>query len=93
LATNPVTEADRAYASGDRRYVVVPICVDGRGETLPGWPLTYTPAHDEAIKNGKRPVTCSDIGVDPGRQIFVRVAKYAEQYNQRMLELSAQGRR
>jgi len=72
LATNPVTEAEQAFAAGDRRYIVVPVCASGGGDVLPGWPLTYSPAHLEAIEKGKKPITCTEIGDDPsGEPSFV----------------------
>jgi hypothetical protein len=32
LSTDPVTEAERAFTSGDRRHIVVPVCGSQPGE-------------------------------------------------------------
>lgn len=86
LARDPVKEAEHAFAKGDRRYIVVPTC-DG-GDVLPGWPLQQSPEALEAVRKGRRPVTCNDMAPDPQRRVFVRVGKYAEAYNRRLLELA-----
>ena len=88
LSRNPVADADLAFAQGDNRYVVVPVC-SGGGTVLPGWPLHESTEAWEAIEKGRRPITCEDIGPDPQLRDFKRVRKYAEQYNRRLLELSA----
>ena len=88
LDKDPVREAERAFAAGDYRHIVVPVCGQASGETLPGWPLSFSPAHLKAIENGKRPITCADLGPDTDRRLFVRITKYAEQYNQTLLRLS-----
>jgi|SRR5665213_2564210 len=85
LRTDPVVEAKKAYERGDHRSIVVPMCLDGTGESLPGWPLAYTPAHLEALESGIRPFTCSDLSSESE---FLRAAKYAERYNQTMLNLA-----
>jgi len=86
LSRDPVKDAERAFAKGDRRHIVVPTC-DG-GEVLPGWPLHESPEALAALKDGRRPVTCADMAPDPKRHVFIRVGKYAEAYNRRLLELS-----
>ncbi len=91
LSRDPIKAAEQAFANGDRRHIVVPTC-DG-GEVLPGWPLHTSPEALEAIEKGRRPLTCSDIGPDPQRKVFIRVGRYAELYNRRMLELGKPGRK
>jgi hypothetical protein len=86
LARNPSTEAERAFASGDKRHIVVPVCDGQNGEVLPGWPLHESPEAIAAIDNGIRPVTCADFASSSGA--FRSVARYAENYNRRMLELT-----
>ena len=88
LATNPELEAERAFAKGDQRYIVLPICGSAKGEVLPGWPLQYTPAHLEAIEKGKRPFTCAELGPEPGNLAFRRATGYAEAFNRRLLQLA-----
>jgi hypothetical protein len=89
LGTQPTKEAEGAFARGDRRYIVIPICESARGEVIPGWPINDSPEIRKAIEEGRRPVTCADIGPDPQSRQFKRLAKYAEQYNQRLLQLSS----
>ena len=91
LARNPSTEAERAFAQGDRRHIVVPVCDGQNGEVLPGWPLYESPEAMAAIDSGVRPVTCGDLAQDGGERAFRRVAGYAENYNRRMLELTRKG--
>lgn len=91
LSRDPIKEAERAFVNGDRRHIVVPTC-DG-GEVLPGWPLHESPEALDAIEKGRRPVTCADMAPDPRRDLFIKVGKYAERYNRRLLELSKPGRR
>jgi len=92
LATDPDVAAEHAFAVGDRRHIVVPMCgnLHGEvlGEVLPGWPLEGSPQHEEAIKNGNRPVTCKDLGDIAESKEFFQVTKYAERYNRRLLKLS-----
>jgi len=88
LSKDPVAEAKRAFFAGDKKYIVVPICeANGQGETLPGWPLTDSPKTHAAIANGRRPITCGDLAEKAPSTNFVRVAKYAEKYNQTLLDL------
>jgi hypothetical protein len=35
LTRNPSTEAERAFASGDKRHIVVPVCDGQNGEVRP----------------------------------------------------------
>ena len=93
VSGDPATAAEKAFQSGDRRHIVVPVCGANSGEVLPGWPLQESPAHWEALKHGQRPFTCSDFGEDPKHQNFMRAAKYAEGYNRRLLELESKGSR
>ena len=88
LAGNPSAEAERAFAAGDRRHIVVPVCDGQNGEVLPGWPLHESPEAIAAIDNGIRPVTCADLANSADARAFRRVAGYAENYNRRMLELT-----
>ena len=90
LSTNPMVEAERAFSSGDRRHIIVPVCKGQGGEVIPGWPLEDSPEVQAAIKDGRRPFTCLDLGEDSRSQYFQRVAKYAEQYNRKMIELARQ---
>jgi hypothetical protein len=88
LATDPEVAAEHAFAVGDRRHIVVPMCGNLRGEVLPGWPLEGSPQHEEAINNGNRPVTCKDLGDRAESKKFLQITKYAERYNRRLLKLS-----
>jgi len=91
LARNPSTEAEQAFAQGDKRHIVVPVCDGQNGAVLPGWPLYESPEAMVAIDNGIRPVTCGDLAANGGEKAFRRVAGYAENYNRRMLELTRKG--
>ena len=88
LVRNPSTEAERAFAAGDRRHMVVPVCDGSNGEVLPGWPLHESPEAIAAIDSGIRPLTCADLAKSGDSRAFLRVAGYAEKYNRRMLELT-----
>ena len=88
LATDPVVVAERAFAGGDRRYIVVPVCGDQPGEVLPGWPPQKSPEFQQAIETGRRPVTCADLGDASEPKQFIRVANYAARYNRKLLELN-----
>jgi hypothetical protein len=92
LSRNPVADAEHAFTQGDNRHVVVPVC-NGGGTVLPGWPPQESPEAWEAIEKGRRPITCEDMGPDPQLLVFKQVNKYAEQYNRRLLELSAKPRK
>jgi hypothetical protein len=87
LAKDPDVEAERASSSGDRRHIVVPVCTQGGGEVIPGWPLQDSPEVQRAMDSAKKPFSCSDFGADPQQRNFVRAAKYAERYNRKLLEL------
>jgi len=89
LKADPVEDATRSFAAGDRRSIVLPICTIQGGEVLPGWPLEYSPEHLRALETGKRPFTCADLGDITDTRAFLRVAKYAERYNQTLLRLSS----
>jgi hypothetical protein len=89
LATQPAAEAEQSFARGDRRHIVIPICQSEGGEVIPGWPLKDSPEVRKAMEEGRRPVTCAEIGDDPHSRKFMRLVKYAELYNQRLLELSS----
>jgi len=91
LAKNPEVEAQRAFSSGDRSHIVVPVCTQGGGEVIPGWPLHDSPEVQRAMDSAKKPFTCSDFGEDPKQRNFVRAAKYAERYNRKLLELEQKG--
>jgi hypothetical protein len=93
LARNPSTEAERAFAQGDRRHMVVPVCDGQNGEVLPGWPLYESPEAMAAIDSGIRPVTCGELAQSGGERAFRRVAGYSENYNRRLLELSKKSTR
>ena len=93
LANDPVADAERAFASGDRRHIVVPVCGKDGGEVIPGWPLEYSLEAQRAMDQGMRPLSCADFGDDPKNAKFVRAANYAERYNRRMLELEGKGRK
>lgn len=87
LAQDPVAEASRAFAAGDRRLIVVPICGSEPGESIPGWPLEDPAGAMRAIDLGKRPISCADFGDDPQNRKFVQAGRYAERYNRKLLEL------
>ncbi len=93
LSHNPVSEAERAFARGDKRHIVVPVCNAPGGTVLPGWPLHESPEALEALEKGRQPVTCADMGADPQSRVFTRVGGYAEKYNRRLLELGAKNRK
>lgn len=92
LSTLPAVEAERAYSAGDRRHIVIPACEGEGGEVVPGWPVEF--ASDAriaevqaALKHGRRPVSCEDIGMDAGSRIFFRLLRHAGVYNQTLLRL------
>jgi hypothetical protein len=93
LAQDAGAEAERAFSSGDRRHIVVPVCTEGGGQVIPGWPLHDSPEVRRAMDSAKRPFSCSDFGEDPKRRNFVRAAKWAERYNGKLLELEQRGRK
>jgi len=93
IAKDPSAEAEAAFASGDRRHIVVPVCSQGGGQVIPGWPLEDSPEVRRAMDEAKKPFSCADFGEDPKRRNFVRAAKYAERYNQKLLELERRGRK
>jgi hypothetical protein len=41
----------------------------------------------DAIEKGRRPFQCKDLGDSPQSDKFKRLLGYAEQYNNRLLEL------
>ena len=86
LAKNPDIEAETAFASGDRRHIVVPICTEGGGEMIPGWPLHDSPGVRRAMDSAKKPFACPDFDDDPKQRNFVHAAKYAERYNRKLPE-------
>ena len=92
LAKNPAVEAELAYAKGDGRHIVLPVCGENSGEVLPGWPED-SPQARAAMDKGRRPLTCADLGPDPQRRNLMRAAQYAEKYNRKLLELDAKRRR
>jgi hypothetical protein len=84
LPGDPIVEAKRASANGDRRALVIPMCSGGgHGEVLPGWPLKGDSDHVRALEHGRRPVTCADMHNEAD---FLRASKYAELYNRTLLE-------
>ena len=89
LATKPAAEAEQSFARDDRRHIVIPVCQNEGGEVIPGWPLKDSPEVRKAMEEGRRPITCAEIGDDPHSRKFMRLVKYAELYNQRLLELSS----
>ena len=93
LANDPVLDAERAFASGDRRHIVVPVCGADPGEVIPGWPLEHSPEVQRAMDLGKRPLSCTDFGEDPKKANFIGAANYAERHNRRMLELEREGKK
>lgn len=86
-AKDPITEATKAFADGDRRHILVPVCGKEPGEVIPGWPLHDSPRVQEAMKAAQRPISCADLGEDPNRQEFMRAARYVERYNDKLLQL------
>jgi hypothetical protein len=87
VARDPIAEATKAFAAGDRRHIVVPVCGKEPGEVIPGWPLNDSPRVQAAMKAAQRPLSCADFGDDPKHRKFMRAANYAERYNQKLLEL------
>jgi hypothetical protein len=87
LAKKPETEAQKAFAAGDRRYMVIPVCGKESGEVMPGWPLEDSSGFQNAINSGQRPISCADFGTDSSRHKFISVSRYAERYNRKLLEL------
>ena len=87
LSTNPIVEVKDAFAAGDKRYILIPVCTSPGGEVIPGWPIHDSIEIQTAMKLGRRPISCNDIGVDPGSKTFLRLSKYAELYNQALLRL------
>jgi hypothetical protein len=93
LAKDPVAEAGKAFAAGDRRHIVVPVCGRESGEVIPGWPLDDRDGAMRAIGLGKRPISCADLGDDPQKRNFRRAVRYAELYNHKVLELQGPAKR
>jgi len=87
VAKDPVAEAEKAYSSGDRRHIVIPVCGKEPGEVIPGWPLEDSDGVQSAMQLGQRPIACSDLDDDPQLRNFMRASQYAERYNRKMLEL------
>ena len=87
LSKDPVAQAQKAFADGNRRYIIIPVCGKEPGEVIPGWPLKNSPRFKRAIELGQRPLTCADLGSDPTHRNFMRAAQYAERYNRKLLEL------
>lgn len=85
LSSNPLIEAERAISAGDKRYIVIPVCTPPGGEVIPGWPILDSFELQTAMEQARRPVICNDIGSDPDSKLFLRLAKYAEMYNQTIL--------
>ena len=83
-AGEPVADAKRAFAAGDARFIVLPLCQKGPGEILPGWPIEVTTQHIRAIEAGKRPLNCEDLATDDN---FDRAVAYVERYNRALREL------
>ena len=89
LAADAALEATRSFDSGDRRHLVVPVCVSQPSEVLPGWPSRgpTPPEFWTALEQARRPFQCDDLGEDAKGDRFMRLLKYAEQYNGTLLEL------
>lgn len=87
LLTNPAVEAERAFAAGDKRHILIPVCSSPGGEVIPGWPIQDSPEIRTAMEHGRRPISCNDLGVDPGSKRYLRLSKYAEIFNQTLLRL------
>jgi hypothetical protein len=92
LGTDPASEAQKAFSSGDRRHIVLPVCGKEAGEVIPGWPLADSPEVQRAMNQAQRPISCEDFGDDPKKAKFIRAAKYAERYNRKLLELEGKGK-
>jgi hypothetical protein len=96
LAKDPVAEAEKAIAAGDRRHIVLPVCGDQPGEVLPGWRKEdvyqstgrETPGFVKAMDEGQRPLSCSDFGDDKRQVKFIRAVRYAERYNEQLRVLT-----
>jgi hypothetical protein len=86
-AKDPVVEATKAFAAGDRRHIVVPVCGKEPGEVIPGWPLDDSTRVQKAMNGARRPLSCADLGEDPKHRRFMRASNYAERYNRKLLEL------
>ena len=89
LSRNPAAEATRAFNSGDKRHIVVPVCQPQGGEAIPGWPLSgpTPPGLWAALEKAQRPFHCEELGEGPESAIFLRALNFAEQYNKKLLEL------
>ena len=88
LAKDPQLEAQRAFSSGDRRYIAVPFCDPrvGTGDFVPGWP-------NEPLPSLAHPISCADLEPDPKQGNLTRAVKYAERYNRKLRELEGKGAR
>ena len=93
LKNDPAVQAEKAYASGERRHIVLPVCAADRGEVIPGWPLHDSPEVRNAMDRAQPPLSCADFGEDSNRKNFIRAAKYAERYNRRLLELEGRAKK
>jgi hypothetical protein len=95
LAKNPIAEAEKAFAAGERSQIVLPVCGEQRGEVIPGWAQEEviqsngmpTSAVEKAMKEGQRPLSCADFADDKENAKFIRAAKHAERYNRKLREL------
>jgi hypothetical protein len=84
LAKDPESEAQKAFSSGDRRYIAVPLCDAGVGRFVPGWP-------NEDLPTLMQPISCADLGSDPKQINLTRAVKYAESYNRKLRQLEGKG--
>src|SRR5689334_13602003 len=89
VSKDAADEARKAFASGNKRHIVIPVCTTEGGEVLPGWPLEESAKAQRAMKDGLRPLSCTDLSQGPSNARFIRAAKYAEQYNGQLLKLEA----
>ena len=85
LRADPEAAAEKAFKSGDKKYIVLPVC--GGGQVLPGWSLKESPEFWKAIESGSQPLTCKDYGDGQDRKNFIRASKHAARYNSKLLQL------
>ena len=75
LNTSPIESAEKALASGDASFMIVPMCFEG----IPGW------ADNKPPKNEKYPwKTCEELFGSEQYDKLQKLEKWAKKYNQHL---------
>ena len=85
LAKNP--EAEMAFSAGERRHIVLPVCGKEPGEVMPGWSPPISSEFKNTFEQAQRPIVCADYGDDPKHYYYIKVVRWVERYNRKLLEL------